>query len=243
MKACLLIVLISCCGSLEAQIDASAIGSLFIGIDSVARNADTLGQSDHAVCASATDCLRSLPVTLLQFTGRRTSPALVTLQWSTASEQNNKGFWLEHSFDRQGQFTPIAFIPGKLNSNLVTVYGFNDANGVEGTTWYRLRQLDMDDRATLSKTIAIAGTLAPVQLLLYPNPADNFAVLSISSSTLQLRSLILYNSNGVEVWRKEGIINNAANTRIPLQQLPAGVYSLRAKCGDTDWQTLKLIKR
>jgi type IX secretion system substrate protein len=243
MKACLLIVLISCCGSLEAQVDTSAIGSLTIGIDSVARNADTLGQSDHAVCASSTDCLRSLPVTLLQFTGRRTSPAWVALQWSTASEQNNKGFWLERSFDRQGQFIPIAFIPGKVNSNLVTAYGYDDANAVEGTTWYRLRQLDMDERATLSKTIAIAGTSAPVQLLLYPNPADNYAVLSVNNNTLQVRSLILYNSNGVEVWRKEGIINNADNIRIPLQQLAAGIYSLRVKCGDTDWQTLKLIKR
>lgn len=219
------------------------IGIVHIGKDSVASSADTLGQSDHTVCASPTACLRTLPVALLDFTGRRINPAQVALQWATATEQNNKGFKLERTYSRSGQFTAIAFIPGRSNSNTLTTYHYDDANAFPGITYYRLQQLDIDGRSSYSKIIAVAGTQEPLHLMLYPNPANDHAIVSVNSAGPQVMTLKLYNHLGVEMWRKDQTINNIGNIRIPLQQLPGGIYTLKITSGNTHQQALKLIKQ
>lgn len=87
-----------------------------------------------------------VPVSLIDFTARR-DPAGVLLTWKTASEQDNAGFEVQRlangsSWEMLGKVTSSA--PGG-NSNTLLSYSFRDAARlVAATTWYRLKQTDLN---------------------------------------------------------------------------------------------------
>src|SRR5207253_10457866 len=74
---------------------------------------------------SSVDCT-TLPVTLL---GLSASPSgrKVTLHWSTASENNNRGFNIERSTDAVNWST-MGFVAGVGNSSVTNNYSYVDDN-------------------------------------------------------------------------------------------------------------------
>jgi len=101
-------------------------------------------------------------VELVYFTGHG-SPGFVHLEWETATELDNVGFYILRSATESGSFARISpFIPTGPDSIAGYQYGFVDANVVDGTGyWY---QLESVDTATLSSfhgpILVIAGVFA-----------------------------------------------------------------------------------
>lgn len=122
-------------------------------------------------CACAAGC-SALPVTLLKFLGSRINEQLVELQWNTENEINNKGFYVERSLGDINNFTSINFVPAIVNPLPVKKYNLPDMNNFSGTSFYRLRQADVDGSFKFSETIAIKGYVQNSYLDLYPNPAS-----------------------------------------------------------------------
>lgn len=82
----------------------------------------------------------ALPVTLLNFFAVRKNMASVKLNWSTATETNNKGFEIERRLDNENQFSLRDFVSSKAtngNSQLILKYLYNDINPFSGVTYYR----------------------------------------------------------------------------------------------------------
>jgi hypothetical protein len=115
-----------------------------------------------------------LPISLVNFTATRTEATIVHLQWHTASENNNKGFDLERRLDNQTEFVKQAFVPSLAlngNSSSLLRYIFKDPNSFSGTSYYRLKQWDYDNRSTYSFIKAVNGLSdASVSLVVFPNP-------------------------------------------------------------------------
>ena len=93
-----------------------------------------------------------LPVSIFNF-GGTIKRLQAYLNWSTASESNNKGFYVERSKDGQN-FTSVGFVKGVGNSNKINNYSYTDATLKDinvTTTYYRLKQVDVDGKFLIQK--------------------------------------------------------------------------------------------
>lgn len=115
----------------------------------------------------------TLPVEMLNF-GAKYSDNIVTLDWTTAIEQNASHFIIERS-DNGISFTPIGKITAAGNSNTAKNYTFIDEaaiNAGSAKLYYRLRQVDTDATFEYSKIVSV--TLPETALFtVSPNPAAN----------------------------------------------------------------------
>lgn len=142
-----------------------------------------------------------LPVNLLYLNGKAVNGAAL-LSWATAQEKNNQGFFVERRLATQqdGFFEKIAFVDGKINSNVQNGYVYNDRNVSPGTYTYRLIQMDLDGAEHISNTVnvTIGSPDAYVLEQNFPNPCTttqiNFS-LPIAGPT----RLVVFNSLGQAV--------------------------------------------
>ncbi|KAB2909460.1 MAG: T9SS type A sorting domain-containing protein [Ignavibacteriales bacterium] len=111
-----------------------------------------------------------IPVELSAFTASASQYG-VNLVWETATEMNNYGFEVQRSYDNN-VFSTLAFIKGNGTTTERQTYNYTDEISLTGTTYYRLRQIDMDGRATYSNTVEVSD-IVPAAFELsqnYPNP-------------------------------------------------------------------------
>ena len=159
-----------------------------------------------------------LPITLLELKGERVEglngdlTEEVRLEWSTASEINNKGFEIQVS-DNAQTYKTIAFVEGKGNSVKVMSYELVVSN--PNDSYYRLKQVDFDGTFSYSPIVFVEGINA---LKVYPNPNSGTFTISVGKEKLDSPARLL-NAQGSEVW--QGIATKVATTA-----LPAGMYFL-----------------
>lgn len=116
-----------------------------------------------------------LPVELMRFDAQRLNADKVQLNWSTATEINNKGFYVERMLDTEDEFEAVAYLEGQGNTVLVTNYQVIDDNSYTGIAYYRLRQVDFDGTVTYSEIKAVEGVAITsknhyIDVSIYPNP-------------------------------------------------------------------------
>lgn len=162
----------------------------------------------------------ALPVSLLSFNGQFANN-LVTLNWSTTQEQQNKAFEVQYSADGYA-FETIGTVPGKINSNLVSHYVFNTAHYHDGKNFYRLKQVDVDGRSTLSSIVTILFSQQTV-ISLAPNPASTRLNLSVNQPVSDKLLFTLTTMTGQQVWTTK-LAGNSSNTIVNLPALTKGVY-------------------
>jgi hypothetical protein len=174
------------------------------------------GAGDFAIAED----IAALPVELVSFTGEQAaSSSDVRLKWTTATETNNFGFYVQRSPSSEGEFTdlPANFVPGGGTSLVPRNYGWTDQHPLTGTGYYRLKQVDLDGTVQYCKPIQVDSksspnhdkSAMPEQFSLgqnYPNPfnpttAIRYTVAAIGSresETIQVR-LAVYDLLGKEV--------------------------------------------
>jgi hypothetical protein len=172
--------------------------------------------------------LTAFPVTLVDFTARRINRTQVALQWQTASEQHNKGFAIEKRLDRETTFGQLNFVASMApagNSTSPLQYNYSDNNNYPGISYYRLKQIDLDDHFSYSIIRAVSGTDgASVTVKMYPNPNRGQFIIRIDGSNKTFHA-ILADAAGKTV--KMFTVNG--NNDMAIQGLPAGTYVLQIK--------------
>ena len=99
----------------------------------------------------------TLPVKFASFDALAQTDGSVNLQWTTAEEENNKGFSIERSMS-DSAFSPIAFVPSSNpggNSDNMTLYSYTDRPEEDGAVSYRLKQIDLDGNASYSNIVTV----------------------------------------------------------------------------------------
>lgn len=122
----------------------------------------------------------TLPVELTSFAAISNGSS-VELNWSTATEKNNRGFEIQKSADGTN-YMVIGFVNGNGTTTEQNAYSFVDNNNNTGKYYYRLKQLDFDGSYNLSDVVAVEVT-APVEFALnqnYPNPFNPSTTLQFS---------------------------------------------------------------
>lgn len=98
---------------------------------------------------ATTVCLVT-PVELASFEATPLANA-VRLDWSTATELNNHGFFVERREKGLESWNELGFVKGNGTSNQAKQYDYTDAKVNVGPTYqYRLRQTDLDGTVSYS---------------------------------------------------------------------------------------------
>jgi hypothetical protein len=115
----------------------------------------------------------SLPVEFVAIAANQRKDA-VLLDWSTATETDNRGFTVERSMNGRS-FTPIGWVDGIGEAQAQVNYEFEDKNVRAGQAYYyRLRQEDFDGAFEYSSIVKITITgeaSDEVAGQFFPNPA------------------------------------------------------------------------
>ncbi len=169
------------------------------------------------------------PVELSSFTAE-SKDGNVTLNWSTATETNNRGFGIERK-SADGEFLNIGFTAGFGTASGPQSYSYSDKNVGSGNYTYRLKQLDFNGSFTYSKEVNINVT-SPIQYTLeqnYPNPFNPNTTIKYSIPEDGMVKIRVYNLLGQEVMTLVNNIQKAGRYEIVFDasKLASGVYYYR----------------
>lgn len=106
------------------------------------------------VACLGTSC-NPLPVELIEFRGMKMNQNNIQLNWVTASEINNWGFEIERSNSKDRNWEMIGWKKGQGDSHKTNYYSFEDSTPLEGTNYYRLKQMNIDGNYEYTKTISV----------------------------------------------------------------------------------------
>lgn len=93
-------------------------------------------------------CATVLPVDWLSFTAERVGNTSL-LEWETASEENNDYFSVER-LNENGYYVVLGTVDGNGTTSQANQYSFTDEAPVDGTNYYRIRQVDFNGQYTYS---------------------------------------------------------------------------------------------
>lgn len=183
-----------------------------------------------------------LSVRLLRFSATPEEKAVV-LHWVTSTETNNSFYAVERSADGI-HFKEIGRESGAGTVEGERSYQFTDQLPLPASSWYRLRQVDLDGKFTYSPVLMInLQNTGSANARIYPNPVTGTTVyIGLSGGTTGLQQLQLYNQAGV-LLKKSNVLRVTGTQVVPLEtgNLSAGIYTIRIS-GNTGY-ALTFIKQ
>ncbi|WP_447640524.1 MULTISPECIES: T9SS type A sorting domain-containing protein [Chitinophagaceae] len=167
---------------------------------------------------------------------RQDSRAL--LSWTTASEINNKGFYIERSGDGK-TWSSIGFVVSKATngtSGTALVYDFPDISPLSGSNYYRLRQVDLDGAVKYS-IVAMLMFTANSNINLYPSPAISFINVTNAPLGAQLKIISL---DG-KVYKTVTVMSSPQQINVP--ELASGIYFIQVLQNGRAMGTIRFMKK
>ncbi len=148
----------------------------------------------------------------------------VLLEWTTASENNNKGFHIEHNLTGDDQWQTIGWVEGAGHSDQIQTYSFIHRSVSKETHYYRLRQEDLNGDFTYSHIEKLTLEEEPVtEVTLFPNPTSNYLLLQLPEELLQPQVIITDTQGRI----MKQIDQYQSNQYIDVSDLAVGSYLLR----------------
>jgi hypothetical protein len=202
-----------------------------------ANNMQTIAPSGTSIFAKIGHnlCTNTLPVKLVNFSGKLVNQTAV-LNWSTAEEINNKEFIIERSADGYS-WQAIAVVAGHNNSNTILSYSYNDYSPLNGISYYRLKQVDINGSYEYSKLVAVEKANAQ-HVNLMPNPFDD--AITITSDADGKINVQIFDVLGKLLFQTSQENSGGILTIRP--ELPAGTYVITVQT-DAFVEQQKIIKK
>ena len=171
-----------------------------------------------------------LPATVTNFSGRKMSTSDM-LEWTTASEQNNAYFNLQHGTDGIN-FTTIAKVNSQApngNSSSILNYSFENTKPQLGHNYYRLQQVDIDNHSTMNaKVVDIIWGTNGSTVSIYPNPTVDVLNIDLYTSKVQNTTVKVLDMSGRIVKQIQGRSEAGMNKlSISLGEIASGVYTVQ----------------
>lgn len=148
----------------------------------------------------------------------------VLMNWTTATEINNKGFEIERSDVglKRLEWKNIGFVEGNGTTTKINHYSFIDQNVLPGKYIYRLKQIDYDGSYKYSREIEVNVTSPTIFSLNqnFPNPFNPETSISFTIPEETNVSIKLYDITGREI---RVLVN---------EKKQPGYYTIKLKGGD-----------
>lgn len=161
-----------------------------------------------------------LPISMVGFYGKADEKTN-TLFWSTTFESNSRLFEIEKSADGI-IFEKIGEVNAAGHSNSIKQYQFIDDKLITAKYYYRLKQVDIDGRYSISSTILLLNKKTDSKVVVFPNPVVNKATI-LFKTKMVCEEFLLFNSSGQTVTT---LIINGNSVEIDFTGKPAGLYFL-----------------
>jgi hypothetical protein len=179
-----------------------------------------LGDGNYFTLASTSSSATPLPVNFISVEASNQGGKVV-LQWVTASEENNDFFTVERSKDGQS-WEMVTTVQGTGNSSQPLGYQAYDQTPYNGTSYYRIKQTDLDGTTGYSKAVPVKVLPTGAGIMLFPNPVKDGKLHLTFAEDLPVRTLALTNMLGQVVY--EQTIDPAAQVTVDLYAQSPGVY-------------------
>jgi hypothetical protein len=184
-----------------------------------------------------------LPVTLVDLKATALNND-VLVNWSTAMEMNNKGFYVEKSVNGT-DFSRIGFVEGNGTTQTTTNYQLLDERAFEiaNTLYYRLRQVDMDGTEHLSKVVSVSRTERTLSAAtVAPNPFTGVTTLQLIAAEAGNYTVTITDIQGRTVATRNVAVSKGLNdiSLVEFENAGAGVYFVQLNGADS--KTIKVVK-
>ena len=172
-----------------------------------------------------------VPVELVSFSANLVDNK-VKLEWTTATETNNKGFAVERFAESLNEnWNEVGFIEGNGTTTEPQTYSFFDGDLSNGKYKYRLKQIDYDGSFEYSDIVEVSFMEPSVFSLEqnYPNPFNPTTTIEYSIPESGNVKLIIYNSLGEVVETLVNKFEEAGTYNISFDglNLSSGIYFYR----------------
>ncbi len=215
-------------------IDPSTGSSSMIGL---------LGTAGSELCALWAPW-QVVPVELTSFNAN-VNAGNVVLNWTTATETNNKGFEVQKNSGNG--FQTIAFVNGNGTSTRSHAYTYSDNKVSEGQYTYRLKQVDFDGTSDYSNSVEVSVETPKVYSLTqnYPNPFNPTTQINFSLATDSKVTLKVFDILGREVTTllNGNITAGAHNVTFDASKLNSGVYLYKIEANGVDGSSFTSVKK
>ncbi len=181
-----------------------------------------------------------LPVKFQSFTAARNPQRKeqVLLKWTTASEQNNRGFYVQRKV--AGAWKNIAFVFSQAdqgNSNSLLTYEYKEIHATNALAQYQIQQVDMDGKTSYSDVRTVAGMNQASEVLIYPNPALSGKVNLLFKQINSTKDVIVSDANGRVVKQFRQIADN----NLTIEGLQSGFYTIKITDHTTSTTTVEKV--
>lgn len=173
-----------------------------------------------------------LPVEMVSFDAKKAGKSVV-LNWATASEKLNAHFIIERSSNAT-DFETVAKVAGNATTSAKQKYQFTDTNPLQGLSYYRLKQVDLDNKYAYSSVVSVNLNQEIASPVVYPNPAASVLNLDLKQNASGTVVRIL-NIFGQEVLKNT--LNESLNQQLNIENLPVGAYQIIFENGNTKSMT------
>jgi hypothetical protein len=231
--------------STNASGDVTDYGTYFLSLTGQpGSNNSTVGTYITGDRFVQTDLLISLPVSLISFSGYKNG-GKNTLNWTVASEVNNRGFEVLRSTDGVN-YSSIGFVNSQVGgfSNTEQHYTFDDNSPSGKKQYYQLNQKDIDGRSKLSNIVMITRDKPTTLDIsgLYPNPARTNVKLMIEAPQAGKITVLVTDMNGKTVIQKVESVGLGSNTiPVDITKLATGRYLIKLLCQSSDCETASAL--
>lgn len=176
------------------------------------------------------------PVVLSSFDAVRSGNNAVTVNWKTEQEFNSKGFEIQRSSDNVN-FETVGFVYSKnSNSSLAQYYSFTDnSNTVGGTSYYRIKMIDLDNTFSFTDIKTVKGTGFKADVNVFPNPAPANSKITIGNLS-EPSSIRVFDNTGRLIQQ-----TTSTSTSVDLNYLQKGNYFIKITGQQTGSSTVKKL--
>lgn len=194
----------------------------------------------------------ALPVELAGFDAVRTGDSAAELTWTTASEQNNAGFVVQHRTSaKDASWDKVGFVESKAGGGTTsteTSYTFPVENLSVGSHEFRLKQRDLDGSTHLHDPTTVALQMQKGLRLSTPapNPVQSRAAFTFAVKEATKTTITLYNTLGQQVrtvYQGTPPTEQTQTLRLDADGLASGAYFLRLRAnGQTQTERVTILK-
>jgi hypothetical protein len=157
-------------------------------------------------------------ITLTSFSGTQDENQ-VTLNWTTASEQNNRFFQIERSADGVN-FTPVGQTEGSGTSTQPNNYSWSDGQPVGGEVYYRLSAVNFNGTTDHSTMTVVSFERRIKSVTVFPNPSVGTDIyVSFPGETA---NVTIRDAQGQLILQQEVVSLNGAPCQVSLNTIGRG---------------------
>lgn len=198
----------------------------------------TIGGGTTNIC-NVTDTVPAsgpMPVLLSKFDVQRQDGNTVIASWKTDQETNSDRFELQRSLNNSPFETVATVVSKNSNSSVAQFYSFTDPNNLAGVSLYRIKMIDKDNSFSFSTIKTVKGLGGTSDFVIFPNPSNGNATISITDLKEPTKVMIFDNSG--RVIRQTGFTNSSS---VDIRNLQKGSYVIRVTGERTGASTVKKL--